>query len=216
MKAKEDTFLSSLRKLPIVVIIRPRKEDLEAISSYRPFFDLIKQLVDIDIQHIEIAWSEHPGWANLIKDIQKSFPEIILGAASITNPVALETVSELGLNYAMSPFWNPTLQKNAEELNQLLIPGAFSPSEICDAYTFGCKLIKLFPATTLGFSYWSQIKTTFTSPPFVIAAGGIKVEDITLWLSKGYDAIVIGRNLIDNGKIEPNFKQVVKQIKCLA
>ena len=43
--------------------------------------------------------------------------------------------------------------------------------------------------------------------PFFIAAGGIKIKDINSWLSNGYGAIVIGRDLINNSQIDPSLEK---------
>ncbi len=137
-----------------------------------------------------------------MREVQRNFKGISLGAASITCSLALKSVAQLGLSYAMSPFWNPILQKEAIDLNQLLVPGVFSPKEVQEAIRLGCKLIKLFPASKLGKDYLHQLKSMMNPLPFVIAAGGLEVSDLDSWIQEGYGAIVLGRGIIKNGRID--------------
>ena len=157
---QQEALIASLRLQPVVVVLRPDQTDFETPYSTQKLFELIGQLHLEGVRHIEVAWSSHPNWIALIRELNLSFSGIYLGAASITNLKGLETVSELGLDYAMSPVWDLTMQIQAQKLKKLLIPGVFSPSEIQQAKSFGWKLVKLFPASTLGITYINYIKDT--------------------------------------------------------
>ena len=139
--------------------------------------------------------------------LSSTFNDIALGAASVTNHMALECVAALQLGYAMTPTWNPSLQLYAKSLKQLLVPGVFSPTEIQEAKSFGCQLIKLFPASTLGIKYIHNLKEPIGSIPFIIAAGGLRVEDLNPWLKEGYGAIALGRELIQQKAVDPSLKK---------
>ena len=148
-----------------------------------------------------------------MKELHTSFTNISLGAASITNKLSLAVVSELSLDYAMTPTWNPALQMEARNLNQLLIPGVFSPTEIQQAKLFGFRLIKLFPASSLGINYLNQLIEPIDALPFVIAAGGLTVSDLTPWLKAGYGAIALGRKLLKSIEVDPELQNWLKTYK---
>ena len=63
---------------------------------------VFEQLHLLGVRHVELAWSPHPGWMSLMKEVQKCFAGLCLGAASISCPEALQSVAELGLAYAMT------------------------------------------------------------------------------------------------------------------
>ena len=204
---QQEGFITSLRSQPFVVVIRPGPKDFEAPFSSAPLFSLIEQLQFEGVRHIEIAWSSHPSWMSMIKELNSTFSDIALGAASVTSNLALESVASIGLEYAMTPTWNPTLQLHARSLKQLLVPGVFSPTEIQQAKSFGCQLIKLFPASTLGIKYINNLKEPIGSIPFVIAAGGLTVKDLNPWLKQGYGAIALGRRLFKDQQVDPQLKK---------
>ena len=66
-----------------------------------------------------------------------------------------------------------------------------------------CQLVKLFPASVLGMNYWRQIEAPLEPLPFVIAAGGLTVSDLTPWLAAGYNSVALGRGLIKQGRLDP-------------
>ena len=193
---KQDVFIASLKSQPLIILLRPEEKDFQSNYKNTPLFAKIKMLNFAGIKHIEIAWSPEPKWIDLIQEIRNHFPKILLGAASITSSIALDSVIKLDFHYAMTPIWDEHLQNKAREVNQVLIPGVFSPTEIIRAVSFGHKLIKFFPATTLGINYLQKISGPMHHIPFIIAAGGILTKDLKKWLDAGYNSVVLGRDLV--------------------
>ncbi len=207
---KQDELISSLVSQPLIVLLRISQRNLENL-----YFDnliyLINKLISSGIKNIEIAWSPHSNWFFFIKELKSQFQGISFGAASLTEPSSLELISELEFSFAMSPYWDLEFQSKARDLNQLVVPGVYSPSEIQQAINFGHRVVKIFPASLLGKNYIHQIKESMQPLPFFIAAGGIKIKDINSWLSNGYGAIVIGRDLINNSQIDPSLEKWINR-----
>ncbi len=207
---RQEVLIASLRAQPLVVVLRSEQDDLEGSSSRASLFAVFEQLHLLGVRHVELAWSPHPGWMSLMKEVQKCFSGLCLGAASISCPAALQSVAELGLAYAMTSYWDPELHQKAREMHQLLVPGVFTPAEIQQAYRCGCRLVKLFPASVLGVDYWRQLAGPMDSLPFVIAAGGLTVQDFIPWLNAGYDAVALGRGLVQQGQLDPALQAYLK------
>ncbi len=203
---KQETLKDSLISNPLIVIYRPKSEDFSLNNSKNSLFSTLEKLQKSGVRHVEIGWCTHPKWRALLLQIKDSFPNLILGAASVNTFEALKIASELDLAYSMSPFWDQNLQELAREQKHILIPGVFSPSEIHRASNFGYRLVKLFPAISLGINYISQIELPLGKLPFIIAAGGLKTSDIQPWLNKGYGAIVLGRGLLTGKEFDKNLK----------
>ena len=128
--------------------------------------------------------------------VQDHCPELNLGAASVTVAKALNDLSRLDLSYAMAPCWCPELVEQARGLGVLLVPGVFSPTEVHQAMRFGCRVVKLFPAVNLGPEYWGRLQAPLGPLPFVIAAGGLEVGDLPVWLEAGHGAVALGRRVV--------------------
>ncbi len=201
-------LINSLRSQPVIIVIRPEKDLHENINKKNKLFRLINNLSDVGVKHIEIGWNTNPNWGEIVYSIRNNFPNINLGAASVTSHEALKAVKNLNLSYAMSPFWETNLQIKSIEIGQLLIPGVYSPSEFNKAINFGYKVIKVFPASLLGINYLKTIVTPFNQKPFVIAAGGLTAKDINPWIKEGgYGAIALGREILKNYGIHHDLKE---------
>ena len=200
----EQGLIRSLRIQPLLIVLRPDPADLEDVFSSTRFCRQLDLLVEAGVQHVEIAWTAHPRWADLVMAATSRHARLGFGAASITQQSALQQVAELGFSYAMSPLLHGELQQRAKQLGFLLVPGVMTPSEIRAASDLGCRLVKLFPASVLGRGFYRQIAAPMGSLPFVIAAGGLRAADLHSWLEAGYDAIALGRTVFESDGVDPS------------
>ena len=100
-----------------------------------------------------------------------------------------------GLRFAMSPISCPEMWEQADALGLTLVPGVWSPSEVHRAGARGA--VKLFPAASLGPSYWRQLRGPMAPLPFCIAAGGLRPADLSAWFASGVEAVALGSTLFD-------------------
>ena len=193
---RQELFVASLQHQPLLLVIRPELDDLEASGSGSGLLEQVQQLYDAGLRHLEVAWLDQPGWIGFMQRVQDHCPELNLGAASVTVAKALNDLSRLDLSYAMAPCWCPELVEQARGLGVLLVPGVFSPTEVHQAMRFGCRVVKLFPAVNLGPGYWGRLQAPLGPLPFVIAAGGLEVGDLPVWLKAGHGAVALGRRVV--------------------
>ena len=188
--------MASLQHQPLLLVIRPEPDDLVASGSGSGLLEQVQQLHAAGLRHLEVAWLDQPGWMVFMQRVQDHCPELQLGAASVTVTKALNDLSRLDLSYAMAPCWCPELVEQARGLGVLLVPGVFSPTEVHQAMQFGCRVVKLFPAVNLGPGYWGRLQAPLGPLPFVIAAGGLEVGDLPVWLEAGHGAVALGRRVV--------------------
>ena len=193
---RQQWLMASLRRQPLILVLRPKESDLFGPFLQSLLCQRLDQLVDLGVHHIEIAWMDHSRWSDLIAAIRLRHPTLQLGVASVTSQRGLQAVIDLDLPYAMSPLLDQALVSMAHQHNCCLVPGVMTPTEIRQAMVLGCHLVKLFPAVVLGLDYRRQISAPMGDLPFMIAAGGLRVADLDLWLSAGYDAIALGRGVL--------------------
>ena len=188
--------MASLQHQPLLLVIRPELDDLAASGSGSGVLERVQQLHAAGLRHLEVAWLDQPGWMAFMQRVQDHCPGLNLGVASVTASKALNDLSRLDLSYAMAPCWCPALVEQARALRVLLVPGVFSPTEVHQAMRFGCRVVKLFPAASLGPGYWGRLHAPLGPLPFVIAAGGLEVSDIPTWLEAGHGAVALGRRVV--------------------
>ena len=188
--------MASLQRQPLLLVVRPEPNDLALSGAGSGLLGQVQQLHAAGLRHLEVAWLNQPGWVAFIQRIQNLCPGLNLGVASVTSSKALTVLSQLNLGYAMAPCWCPELVEQARALGVLLVPGVFSPSEVHQAMRHGCRVVKLFPAANLGPGYWGRLHAPLGPLPFVIAAGGLEVSDISVWLEAGHGAVALGRRVV--------------------
>jgi len=160
----------------------------------------LEQLHQAGLCHAELAVEASTGWVAMARELVASFPSLRLGAASVRSAAGLEAALAAGLTYAVSPILDPGLLAQARVAGITLVPGVFSPSEIVLAVQHGAVAVKLFPATALGPGYWRSLAAPLAPLPFCIAAGGISVADVPVWLAAGVDAVALGSSLFVDGR----------------
>ena len=157
---------------------------------------LLDQLLLLGVSHVEIAWSPHPAWVLQCRQLIAAYPTLRLGAASVCNQQAVADVIDAGFSYAVSPILDRSLIKAAGVAGLGLIPGVLTPSEVHSARSWGCPMVKLFPAASVGPGYWRRLVDPLGHPlPFCLAAGGLGPHDVLPWLAAGVDAIALGSGL---------------------
>ena len=201
-RSRQDALIASLQQQPLLVVVRPDEHDLNGWDGPGSLLDQLGLLHDNGLIHVEVAWRDHPLWPSFIRRLSDAFPKLVLGAASVVEQSALDVLVDLHLTYAMSPCWDPVLLDHAHQMGILLVPGVFSPTEVMQAIRCGCRLVKLFPAATLGSRYWSRLLAPLGTRPAVIAAGGLAVSDLEEWLSAGHDAVALGRRVVGTDGVD--------------
>ncbi|MEI6830862.1 MAG: bifunctional 4-hydroxy-2-oxoglutarate aldolase/2-dehydro-3-deoxy-phosphogluconate aldolase [Synechococcaceae cyanobacterium ELA445] len=182
-------LLSSLRRQPLLIVLRA-EQPLQLLER-------VAQLNELGLRHVEIAASAHPDWSEQCRELRLRFPAVRFGAASVLSSEALACAAEAGLGYAFSPVLDPSLVEQARDLGILLVPGVMTPTEVHRAIEIGCGMVKLYPAMTLGPTYWRSLSGPLGPMPFCIAAGGLRLDDVPQWLRHGVDAVALGQGVAD-------------------
>lgn len=145
-----------------------------------------------------------------LKEISHTeFPGLLLGIGTVKNIKEMDDYAHAKADFIITPVISEALVKHALEKNILLIPGCFTPSDINIAYQNGLKLVKIFPADSLGKNYIKSVQPVFPGMNFM-PTGGIhaETEDISEWLNGGAIAAGLGSSLIgkDNNEEELTLK----------
>lgn len=193
----EAALIDALHHQPLLVVLRafdPLQLD-----------ETLERLQSLGVQQAEIAWSAHPHWVPHCSALRQRFPQLQLGAASVLDCAGIEAAAAAGLAYVVSPVLDRQLVERCRQLQLPLVPGVLSPTEVHQARLWGCSLVKLFPAITLGKAYWQRLAAPLggrENMPYCIAAGGLRPVDVEPWLEAGVDAVALGGALANAAEWE--------------
>jgi len=206
MNNKEDSFSEYLKIESFFLLIKPEDNIYSNTSIRNSFFEELENLVKLGLKNIEIGWSKNKNLLDFVSDIKIKYPRINLGSASIINKQSIEDSLKIGLNFSMMKFWDKDLFNYAKSKNHLLIPGIKNLKDLNEAINLNCKIIKIYPIKSKDNSI--DIRK-YKNIDF-IAAGGLSINDVKIYKSLGYKAIVIGDKGIKNQKFDPKIFEWLK------
>ena len=132
------------------------------------------------------------------------------------NEAQVDAAFSAGAKYIISPNTNERVIRRTKELGMVSIPGAMTPTEILAAHDAGADLVKLFPATTLGFKYIKDIQAPI-SHVRLVATGGVNEENFGQYLDVGFAGAGISGRLTDKQLIaEGNWDELSRRAAAFA
>lgn len=134
-----------------------------------------------------------------IKRISKRFPEILLGAGTLLEKKQVKRAKKAGAVFGLAPGLNPEIIKAAADVDLQFSPGVMTPSEVEQALSLGCKLLKFFPAEAAGGV--NMLKSlagpyAHTGVKFT-PTGGITAENLASYLKLPVVAAIGGSWMVD-------------------
>ena len=142
MKSAEDPgFYSSIAELGVIPVI--------AIDSSGPALSLADALIDGGLPVAEITFRTAAA-AEVISLLARERPQLLVGAGTVISMENLRAAVCAGARFCVAPGLNSRIVASAREEGIPFIPGVATPTEIEEALSLGCKLLKFFPAEVLG------------------------------------------------------------------
>ncbi len=196
-------MLISLKLCPIVAILRG--------ITPKEVTDVCQALADSGVKFAEITMNS-PDAAKSIRIATEHFDsnQICIGAGTVLTPEQVETVSDAGGQYIISPNCNPAVIRRAKELGLLSCPGVFTPSEAFTALDAGADLLKLFPAGRMVPEYIKDLKAVV--PADFIATGAVGADNIKEYL-KFAAGVGIGSAIYKPGMTSEDVAKTIKIMK---
>lgn len=144
-------------------------------------------------------------WKNTaaaIEAVEKEFGDrVLVGAGTVITPEQVSMTYNAGGHYLVTPTTQPEIIRMGKALGMGLYPGAFSPSEILEAWNAGADAVKVFPAGSLGPGYIKAVRAPLGHIP-LMAVGGINEKNAAEYMKAGCVGIGAGGNLVNREWIE--------------
>jgi 2-dehydro-3-deoxyphosphogluconate aldolase/(4S)-4-hydroxy-2-oxoglutarate aldolase len=143
-----------------------------------------------------------PGAADIIRDLVRTRPPgALIGAGTVLDAGAATDVIAAGADFVVSPITDRETIQACREAGVLVVPGAFTPTEIVAAWRAGADIVKVFPATSLGPQFFRDVRGPL---PYVrlMPTGGVTLENARNFLAAGACCVGIGAALVDAKAVE--------------
>ena len=117
---------------------------------------------------------------------------IALGAGTVLTAEQVRAAADHGATFIVTPDTDESVIAEAKARGLVVIPGAYTPTEIKRAYTLGADMVKVFPSQTP--DYIKAIRAPLNHIP-MMATGGVDLANAELFLKAGASALGIGSYL---------------------
>ena len=122
-------------------------------------------------------------------------PGVLLGVGPVLTPEAARDSIRAGAAFVAAPNLNPEVVRVCREACVPVIPGAFSVTEVVQAWDLGASLVKIFPAGPAGAGYVKEI--LFALPDLrLVPAGDIRLEHVGDFIRAGAAGVEVGREML--------------------
>ncbi|MDP3685095.1 MAG: bifunctional 4-hydroxy-2-oxoglutarate aldolase/2-dehydro-3-deoxy-phosphogluconate aldolase [Ignavibacteria bacterium] len=167
------------------------------------------------VKSIELTMTT-PHALEILAKARKNFEgEMLFGMGSILNEQMAIDAANAGACYIVSPVYKREIIDAAHRFNLPVMPGAFSPTEILDAFEYGADVVKVFPADVLGMDFFKGIKAPMPHLK-LMPTGGVNLTNAGEWLKAGACAVGIGTALLNKKAIDENrFEALTENAKVL-
>ena len=177
----------------IVAVIRLKEKE--------KLLDIINSLSRGGISAMEITMTT-PHAVEIIKDFSQQIGDnFILGAGTVLDSETARAVILAGAQFVVSPVTNLDMIKTVHRYDKAVFPGAFTPTEILNAWENGADIVKVFPATALGPQFFKDVQGPLPHVRLT-PTGGVSLENAGEFISCGASCLGVGTALLNKKMIE--------------
>lgn len=171
---------------------------------------IMEALLKGGITTIEITLRTDEGVTS-IAQIKKNFPEVAVGAGTVTSIERLEGAISAGADFLVTPGLNEIIVRRAIQAGKVIFPGIVTPTELDEGMSLGLDVFKFFPSEVFGgIKAIKALAGPFPTVRF-IPTGGISLENAQQYLSDKHVLAVGGSWLVKNAWVESsNFYEITK------
>ena len=158
--------------------------------------NLLAAYADAGLTTIEITMNT-VGALEMIEFVVKNYGgRLNIGAGTVCTPQQLTQALNAGAQFIVTPIVNPAVISNCAASGIPVFPGAFTPTEIYNAWDLGATMVKVFPAAKLGPEYIKEVKAPLDHIK-LMPTGGITLENIAAYQQAGADGYGMAGSLFD-------------------
>jgi 2-dehydro-3-deoxyphosphogluconate aldolase/(4S)-4-hydroxy-2-oxoglutarate aldolase len=184
----------------IVAVIRsPDSQQLVEVAS---------ALADGGVTVIEITMSV-PDALDVLRRVRQALGErVLLGAGTVLDPETARAVLLAGAEYIVAPTVNLDVIRLCQRYDKLVMPGAFTPTEILTAWEAGADIVKVFPADVVGPAFFKAMRGPL---PHIrlMPTGGVDLDSAASFLRAGACCLGVGGQLVEPKAVaERNFDRI--------
>ncbi len=152
-----------------------------AINKTADAVPLARVLIDNGMPSAEVTFRTECA-AEAIKAMREAFPFMFIGAGTILTTEQADLAIEAGVDFIVSPGFNPRVVQHCLDKGMPIVPGVNNPSLVEQAMEMGLRTLKFFPAEPSGGVNMLKALTAVYPVKFM-PTGGVNPDNIESYLN---------------------------------
>ena len=176
-------------------VVQMQKNFLFAVvrgESEQAGYEISKAVYEGGVKNIEVTFST-PGAERVMARLSEEFEgtDMVVGAGTVLDAITARISILNGARFIVSPTWVPEIAEICNLYTIPYLPGCGTVTEIQQALTAGCEIVKVFPGGVLGSGF---IKDVHGPLPQVemMPSGGVNIDNMETWINNGAWAVGVG------------------------
>lgn len=121
--------------------------------------------------------------------------QAVVGVGTVLDAATARDAIQAGAQFVVSPVLNLEVIETTRRYGRISIPGAFTPTEILNAWSAGADVVKVFPATKLGPEYFKDLLAPLPMLRLT-PTGGVDLQNCGDWIKAGAAFVGVGSALV--------------------
>lgn len=158
--------------------------------------DAVRALADGGVTVVEITMTV-PDALDVLRQVRSALADrVLLGAGTVLDAETARATILAGAEYIVAPTVNFKVIRMCQRYGKLVMPGAFTPTEILAAWEAGADIVKVFPADVVGPAYFKALRGPL---PHIrlMPTGGVDLSTAAAFLKAGACCLGVGGQLVE-------------------
>jgi len=202
---KKEAVLAKIKAEKVIALIRADNPD--------GLLDCAKALADGGLTSIELTMTT-PGAIRMLEKATAELPDFLFGLGTVLDAETARAGILAGAKFIVTPALRPEVITLCRRYSIPVFSGAFTPTEIVQAWEAGADAAKVFPAEFFGPAYIKSVKAPLPQIELV-PTGGVTPETVGEYIRVGAFATAAGSSLVEAKALkEKNWAAITARAKA--
>src|SRR5215470_8315041 len=184
----KETQLRRVLDCGIVAVVRS--------PDSRQMVEVTRALADGGVTVVEITMTV-PNALDVVREVRQALGDrLLLGAGTILDTETARAALLAGAEYLVAPTLNLDVIRLCQRYDKLVMPGAFTPTEILTAWEAGADIVKVFPADVVGPAFFKAVRAPLPQVK-LMPTGGVDLTTAAEFLKAGACCLGVGSQLVE-------------------
>src|SRR5438067_1362534 len=167
-----------------------------------------RALAEGGVSVVEITMTV-PHALDVLRQVRQALGDrVLLGAGTILDAETARAALLAGAEYLVAPTLNLDVIRLCQRYDKLVMPGAFTPTEVLAAWEAGADIVKVFPAEVVGPAFFKALRGPLPQIR-LMPTGGVDLSTAASFLKAGACCLGVGGQLVEPRAVaEGNFDRI--------